>query len=414
MRNLNEDSTLGRLHWPLLLTLALIAGLGVWNLSSAARSDAPNLWMTQLTWMTLGSLVVMLSLVFDYRLLRTMAWPFYVFTLILLILVPLKGRVIMGAQRWLELGPVRVQPSEFAKLAVVLVLARFFDDTPAEERTVRTVPFFSAIWGWIRATWKAFMARLEGALAPPPARRPRPVARRVTGYQLLDLWLPFLLLFIPAGLIIKQPDLGTGLVTTAVGGTVILFAGLTGGTLAFLSVSGLISSVLAWNFMLKPYQKSRVLNFLDPTGDVLGAGYHAMQSLIAVGSGGMHGKGWGNGTQNQLLFLPEQHTDFVFPVFAEEHGFIGAVTVVCLYLFLVLCALDIAARARDRFGAFLACGAAALFFWHTFINIGMVLGMLPVVGVPLLLFSYGGSNAVLSFLAIGVLLNVSLRRGQRT
>lgn len=413
MRSLNEESTLGRVHWPLLATLLAIAGLGVWNLASAAQSDSPKLWMVQLAWILLGGLAVAISLLFDYRLLRTLAWPIYLLTVVMLILVPLKGRVIMGAQRWLELGPIRLQPSEFAKLAVVLVLARFFDDHPPEERVKRSVPFFGALWGWIRRMWQAWMARMEGALAPPPARRPRAVARRLTGYQLLDLWFPFLLLAIPAGLIMKQPDLGTALVTAAVGGSVIIFAGLTGGTLSFLLVSGIASTGLAWNFLLKPYQKSRVINFLDPASDVLGAGYHAMQSLIAVGSGGMRGKGWGNGTQNQLLFLPEQHTDFVFPVFAEEQGFVGAVVVVFLYLFLVLCALDIAARARDRFGAFIACGAAALFFWHAFINIGMVLGMLPIVGVPLLLFSYGGSNAVLSLLAVGVLLNVSLRRGQR-
>lgn len=137
-----------------------------------------------------------------------------------------------------------------------------------------------------------------------------------------------------------------------------------------------------------------------------------MQSLIAVGSGKTWGKGWGNGTQNTLSFLPEQHTDFAFPVFAEEHGFVGAMAVVGLFLFLVLCALDVASNARDRFGAFLAFGIAALFFWHAFINIGMVIGLLPVVGVPLLLFSYGGSSAVLTLLGIGVLLNISLRRTQ--
>src|SRR5262249_14518517 len=161
-------------------------------------------------------------------------------------------------------------------------------------------------------------------------------------------------------------------------------------------------SVLAWRFVMKQYQKDRIEMFLDPSKDALHKGYHAIQSIIAVGSGQMNGKGWGNGTQNQLAFLPEQHTDFAFPVWAEEHGFVGSVIVVGLFLMLVLLALDVAANARDRFGAFLAFGAAALFFWHAFINIAMVTGVLPVVGVPLLLVSYGGSSAVLTLLCVGV------------
>lgn len=413
MAMLAEEGKLGRLHWPLVICASLIAGLGVWNLASASRPDASSLWMVQLAWMGLGTVILAGTLLLDYRLLRALAWPVYIGTVVLLILVPIKGRVIMGAQRWLELGPIRVQPSEFAKLAVMLVLARFFDDNPPEERVVRTLSLPVRLLGWFRGRWAVLAARWRGALAVTPARLPAPVPRRLTGYRLVDLWFPFILLFLPVGLIVKQPDLGTGLVTTAVGGTMILFAGLTGGTLAFLSVSGVATAVLAWNHALKPYQKARVMNFLDPMGDALGSGYHALQSLIAVGSGQMWGKGWSNGTQNQLLFLPEQHTDFVFPVIAEEHGFVGATVVVALYLLLVLFALEIAAKARDRFGAFLACGAAALFFWHAFINIGMVIGMLPVVGVPLLLMSYGGSSAVLTLTAIGVLLNVSLRRGSR-
>jgi rod shape determining protein RodA len=173
---------------------------------------------------------------------------------------------------------------------------------------------------------------------------------------------------------------------------------------------GAAAAVFAWSRFLKEYQRQRLLTFLNPEAYAKGAGYHAIQSVIAVGSGQWGGKGWGEGTQNQLAFLPEQHTDFIFSVWAEEHGFLGGVVLIALYAFLVLAALDVAANARDKFGSFLSLGVAALFFWHAFINIGMVTGLLPVVGVPLPLFSYGGSSVVADMLGIGILLNVSLRR----
>jgi len=404
-----QERKIGRVHWPLVLCTAAIASLGVWNLASAGRAEAQELWLAQLRAFGVGTVLVAVSMFFDYRLLRSLAWPMYVATLAMLVAVPFRGRVVMGAQRWLEFGPLRLQPSEFAKLAVILVLARFFDDHPAEARTVKRISPLARVTGFVERRWAEFQARRRRALAVAPRRRAE-VQRRVTGYRLVDLWAPFLLLLVPVVIVVKQPDLGTGLVTMAIGGSLILFAGLTTEALAVLAAGGAAAAVGAWFVALKPYQKARLTTFLDPAGDALGKGYHSIQSLIAVGSGQAWGKGWGNGTQNQLAFLPEQHTDFVFPVWAEEHGFAGAVIVAVLYLVLVLLALGIAAGARDRFGAFLSFGAAALFFWHAFINIGMVIGVLPVVGVPLLLFSYGGSSAVLTLLAIGVLLNVSLRR----
>lgn len=404
-----EEGRLSRLHWPLVLCTSIIGGLGVWNLASAGRGVPGNVWSAQLTWLVLGTVLIALSLLVDYRVLRSLAWPVFIFTVVLLVLVPIKGRVIMGAQRWLEFGPVRIQPSEFAKLTVILVLARYFGDNPPSERIVRKKKTGTVVVGFFRRSWASVVARYNRSLAVQPVRQASITARE-TGYRLKELAIPALLLFVPAGLIIKQPDLGTGLVTLAVGGSMILFGGVTTRTFVFLTTTGAGAAVLTWFYGLKPYQRSRVTTFLDPFGDAQGKGYHSIQSLIAVGSGQTWGKGWGNGTQNQLSFLPEQHTDFAFPVFAEEQGFAGAAVIVLLYLFLVFCALDIASKARDRFGAFLAFGAAALFFWHTFVNIGMVLGMLPVVGVPLLLMSYGGSSALLTMLAIGVLLNISLRR----
>lgn len=404
-----DEAKIGKLHWPLILTVVAIAAMGVWNLASASRTESSPLWLAQLTWLALGSLIAAVSLFFDYRILRGMAWPIYLTTVVMLVLVATQGRVIMGAQRWLELGPLRVQPSEFAKLTVILMMARYFGDVPPQERVVSGVGPFERLTQGIGRFFESMAAKRRGQLSA-PQRMAKNKSRRVVGYTMGELWWPFLVIGVPILIVIKQPDLGTGLVTASVAGAMLLFAGLTMRTFSFLAVSGLATAVLAWLFALKPYQRDRVLTFLDPAGDAQGKGYHAMQSLIAVGSGRMWGKGWGNGTQNQLSFLPEQHTDFAFPVYAEEHGFVGAVIAVVLFLFLVLCALDVAGNARDRFGAFLAFGIAALFFWHAFINIGMVLGLLPVVGVPLLLFSYGGSSAVLTLASIGVLLNISLRR----
>ncbi len=405
-----SEARLGKVHWGLIAVVVAIIGLGIWNLASASRAESTDLWVRQLRALAVGTIVVVGFMLVDYRVLRQVAWPMYLLTLGMLILVPLHGKVKMGAQRWLDFGPLTIQPSEFAKFSVMLMLARHFDDKPAEARIVPQAGLIANLMATLQQRWGAVMAWWRGRLAPPPRKMTTTATKRVTGYRLVDLIVPFLYLFIPVILVIKQPDLGTGLVTVAIGGSMILFAGLTGGAMASLTVSGVAISIAAWMFALKPYQKARVTTFLSPEADAQGKGYHAMQSLIAVGSGQMWGKGWGNGTQNQLAFLPEQHTDFAFPVWAEEHGFIGAMVVVALYLMLVLIALDIASTARDRFGAFLAFGAAALFFWHAFINIGMVTGVLPVVGVPLLLMSYGGSSAVLTLLAIGVLLNVRQRR----
>ena len=305
-----------------------------------------------------------------------------------------------------------LQPSEFAKISVVLMLARFFSDHPVDDRIVRRPGTFTRIRDWFRQQGVTIGAWYRNALVvPPPPMRPTK-STRVSGYSLSELWWPALILFVPVIIVIKQPDLGTGLVTLAIGGSVILFAGLTSGTLATLFTAGVTAVFLGWKYALKPYQRDRVEMFLDPEKDAMHKGYHAIQSLIAVGSGRTWGKGWGNGTQNQLSFLPEQHTDFAFPVWAEEHGFVGSVVLIGLFMLLVMVALDIAAHARDRFGAYLAFGAAALFFWHAFINIAMVIGLLPVVGVPLILVSYGGSSAVLTMLTIGVLMNVSMRRSQ--
>src|SRR5256885_1736465 len=200
------------------------------------------------------------------------------------------------------------------------------------------------------------------------------------------------------------------LVTFFIAMTMVMFAKVKWRDLILMLASGVGVSVLAWHKFLKDYQKQRVLTFLNPEAYAKGAGYHSIQSVIAVGSGQWSGKGWGEGTQSLLSFLPEQHTDFIFSVWAEEHGFLGGLLLISLYGFLVLAAIDVASNARDKFCSFLSLGIAALFFWHAFINIGMVSGALPVVGVPLPLFSYGGSSVLADMLGVGILLNVSMRR----
>jgi len=357
--------TLATFDWPALLLTLAIAGLGVWNLVSASRTGHGNIWMSQLVWLGVG-LVCILALAFwDYRHLMALAYPIYGAVLLALVAVLVKGKVVLGARRWLDFGPLRLQPSELAKLAVILVLARYFHDRLAQRG----------------------------------------------GYRMRDLLIPFALILAPVALVMKQPDLGTALIIAAVGLTVCVFARIRIVVLLSLILIGASGSVVAWSHFLKGYQKRRVETFLNPDGDALGAGYHANQSMIAVGSGQLGGKGFGQGTQTQLSFLPEQHTDFIFSVWAEEHGFVMCALLIVLYFALVIWTLAVAGRARERFGTFCAVGVAALFAWHVFINIGMVSGLLPVVGVTLPLMSYGGSSLLTVLLAVGLLLNIDMRRG---
>ena len=362
----NNENKLDNLHWPLVLSTTIICGLGIWNLMSASRNAVSPLWWQQGRAMLLGAGAITAFLFVDYRWLQTLAWPGYALSVGLLFSVVVAGKKVLGARRWLQLGPVQLQPSEFLKIGVIVILARWFtqDETGAQKGH----------------------------------------------YGLRDLLVPFLIVLFPVGLVMKQPDLGTALVTLFIAMTMILFAKVRLRDLFLLTIAAVGISVLAWNKFLKQYQKDRIFTFLNPQAYAKTQGYHAIQSVIAVGSGQLSGKGWGEGTQNQLRFLPEQHTDFIFSVWAEEHGFLMSILLVGLYAFVVLVALDIAANARDKFGSFLCIGVAGLFFWHAFINIGMVTGVLPVVGVPLPLFSYGGSSVIVDLLGVGVLLNVSLRR----
>ena len=353
-----------RFPWPLAGVVLAIGALGIWNLASASRSAHSPVWLAQAAWMGLGVLVALGVTLFDYRSYRRLAWVAYGLVLALLGAVFVVGRTVMGARRWLGVGSVNLQPSELAKLAVIMVLAAWFE-------------------------WDS-------------ERRKEPLG-------LVGLAVPLAITFVPAALILKQPDLGTALVVVVIGCTMILFARVRWRTVALLLGVAALGATLAYPH-LKPYQKRRVETFLNPEGDALGAGYHALQSKIAVGSGQAFGKGWGQGTQSYLSFLPEQHTDFIFSVWAEERGFLGCLVLLLLYFSLVAIAVDIAGNARDRFGHFLAVGVTAMLFWQTVINIGMVTGILPVVGVTLPLMSYGGSSVLVIFTGVGLLANVGMRR----
>jgi rod shape determining protein RodA len=361
-----RQRSIARFPWHVAFLVLAISAIGLWNLASASKSSHLDIWITQGTWMGAGLVLAIAVLLLDYRILRQGAWILYAAVIVLLVFVLWKGRVIMGARRWISLGPVGFQPSEVAKIAVILVLARWFSSERESD----------------------------------PRKGPRGLA---------GIAIPGLLVLVPALLVQKQPDLGTALIIVAVGATMILFAGVRWKTLVVLGTAMVLAGAVAWPH-LKPYQRKRVETFLDPEGDVLGAGYHATQSMIAVGSGQGFGKGWGQGTQTLLSFLPEQHTDFIFSVWAEEHGFAGALLLLALYFALVGSGVTIAMNARDRFGQFVAVGATSLVFWHAFVNMGMVTGVLPVVGVTLPLMSYGGTSVLIVFLAMAMLANVGTKR----
>lgn len=227
---------------------------------------------------------------------------------------------------------------------------------------------------------------------------------------LREMFVPLLILGIPFVFVVEQPDLGTAMMLAAIGGSMLIFAKIRKLILATIVLLGIIALPIAWKFVLHDYQKNRVLTFLSPTSDPRGTGYNSIQSKIAVGSGRFFGKGFMKGTQSQLEFLPERHTDFIYSVLSEEHGFVGSVTVIGLFCFLFLTGIRIATNARDKFGALLTVGVLCYIFWHMFVNIGMVIGLLPIVGVPLPLLSYGGSSMLTTMAGLGIVSSVAYRR----
>jgi rod shape determining protein RodA len=351
--------------WTLFGITLLIASIGILNLYSATSGGGvlgTPLYLKQIFWLLIGLAFMIIVAFVEYRFYLDFSYIVYAISLVLLLVVLGYGIITSGAQRWVRIGFLSFQPSEFVKISFILALAKFFQRTPHRE-----------------------------------------------GYSLKNLFFPFLLLFLPVVLILKQPDLGTAIILCLVFFSILFFIKVRWSSLLILVLAGGSIVPILWHF-LKEYQKRRIITFLNPNLDPLGAGYHLIQSKIAVGSGGIIGKGFMSGTQSKLGFLPEQQTDFIFSALGEEWGLIGTILVVGLYLTLILWGLHIAVESKDRFGAILAFGVVAMLFWHTFINIGMVLGMLPVVGIPLPLLSYGGSFLISTLVGIGILLNVSMRR----
>ena len=357
---------LKNIDWLLIFLALSVVSLGIVNLYSAGWNQTANLptplYVKQIYWLLIGLSLMFFMTTFDYRRLERLAYPLYWVSILLLVAVMLAGKMVAGSKRWLILGPLTFQPSELVKVTIILALATHF------YRQERFAPL----------TWR-------------------------------QLVFPTLLLLLPFGLVVKQPDLGSALLIAAVASTLILFVGIRWHILVTLLLTFLAASPILWYF-LKDYQKQRIFTFLNPEQDPLGSGYHIIQSKIAVGSGLFWGKGFLKGTQSQLNFLPEQHTDFVFSVFAEEWGFVGSLALVALFLGLILWGLHIARSCRERFGNLLAVGITAMIFWQIFINISMVTGLLPVVGIPLPFFSYGGSSLIANFLGLGLLLNIRMRQ----
>ena len=351
--------------WTLLALVLGICATGILNIYSAVFSVGETqipLYLKQIQWVLLGSFFMMVIFLIDYRVINEYAYVIYGFSVALLVTVYLYGYTTRGSQRWIYLGGFSFQPSELMKLTIILALARYFDDHKSNEP-----------------------------------------------YTLKELFLPFLIVIVPFLLILKQPDLGTALIIMLIFTSIIFFIGVNWKSIVIALAGGLMLIPLGWHF-LKDYQKDRLITFLNPDRDPLGAGYHIIQSMIAVGSGGILGKGFLKGSQTQLKFLPEQQTDFVFSVFAEEWGFIGAFILIIMFMSLILWGLKIALHSRDLLGTLIAFGITALISWEVFINIGMVLGILPVVGIPLPFLSYGGSAMIVLMTAIGLLMNVSVRR----
>ncbi len=352
--------------WMLLAILIVIGSLSVINLYSATYSirsvGGSQIYLKQMCWYGIGFLVLLLMTTFDYHALDRFAYPLFFASLILLAASLKMGKVAYGAQRWLSLGYFSVQPSEMVKVSLVIVLAKYFSE-------------------------------LE----------------RRDGYRLRDLVRPVILLAIPFVMIVLQPDLGTALMVLIASLSIMLFVNVNWRSILVFLSAGVLSAPFSW-LMLEQYQKKRIVTFLRPDLDPLGAGYHVTQSKITIGSGLLWGKGFLKGTQTRLNFLPQQHTDFSFSVFAEEWGFAGSLMLLLLYLFLILWCLNIARNSKDKFGTLIVVGIAALVFWHLAINVSMVTGLLPVVGIPLVLFSYGGSSVVSTMAGMGLVMNISMRR----
>ena len=356
---------------PLLLAIVAVATLGVVNLYSATsvyveagkRAALADIYVSQVYWFVVGGILAMLVAAIDYRHLERLAYFFYVGGIVMLGLVFVLGADIRGSSRWIQIGSFNFQPSEFIKILIILVVAKYLHDDPKTE--------------------------------------PR---------TLLDLAPAAGLVGLPVILVMAQPDLGTSLIYLLPAASLLAMSTGRGRRVAILVVAAGTAVPLAWKYVLRDYQKNRITSFLDPEHDKTGIGWHAFQSRTAIGNGKLSGEGFMQGTQNQFGFVPDQYSDFPFAVFAEDWGILGSVVLLATYCFICIWAIHVASQSKDRFGAAVAVGVGAMFFWHTIFNVGMAVGILPVVGITLPLFSYGGSSVVTMLIGLGLLMSVSMRR----
>lgn len=352
--------------WGLFVVVCIIATIGVVNLYSATSSLAGvrgELYVQQIYWLALGSGVAVIVAAIDYKYYERYAYVGYIASIFALIAVFVLGKSIRGTHRWIQIGSFQFQPSDFVKITTAIAVAkRLSMDTHVEKWTIR------------------------------------------------DLFAPGALLALPVVLVLAQPDLGTAMIVALVSLGVLALAKIERRTLIILTLSSVVGGLLMWSFGLKAYQKERLTSFMDSDKHKLDSAYQAVQSVIAIGSGSVFGQGFMKGTQNQRHFIPDPFTDFPLAVWAQEWGLVGSLFLLACYLFLILWALNIASTAKDRFGSAVAVACASLFFWHVIFNVGMVCKILPVVGVTLPMFSYGGSSVLTMMIAVGLLMNVSMRR----
>jgi rod shape determining protein RodA len=358
----NKTSWLEKIHIDgfLLISLCSLMFVGLLTIYSSGGQDM-DLIQRQIIRLAVGLGIMAALAQLPIMAYRRLAIYFYIVGVLMLVGVLLFGVIGKGAQRWLDLGFFRFQPSEIMKLAMPMMIAWY-------------------------------------------------LSRHSIPARLKDIFVGFILVFIPTILIAKQPDLGTSLLVASSGIFVLFLAGMTWRLMSFIAALGGMFAPIMWFFLMKEYQKQRVITFLDPESDPWGTGYHIIQSKIAIGSGGVDGKGWLQGTQSQLEFLPERHTDFIFSVYSEEFGLVGVLGLLVMYLCIILRGLYIANKAQDNFSKLLAGSITLTFFVYVFVNMGMVSGLLPVVGVPLPLISYGGTSMVTLMAGFGILMAISTQK----
>ncbi|MEA3389394.1 MULTISPECIES: rod shape-determining protein RodA [Marinicauda] len=351
-------------NWAFVLLVVLIGSIGVGMLYSVAAGSWTPWAITHAVRFGLGFAVMLAVVLFPPRFWMGVAYPMYLAALVLLIGVELMGAIVMGAQRWIDIGPIRMQPSEVMKIALVLALARYYHDLPQEK-----------------------VSSLGGLLVPAA------------------------MIGLPTVLILKQPDLGTALLVAATGGVIVYMAGLSWRIIAGGAVAVAVGVPLAIRYGLEEYQRQRITTFLDPEADPLGAGYNIIQSKIALGSGGFTGKGFMQGTQSQLNYLPEHQTDFIFTTLGEEWGFVGGIFVIGLYGLLLANCIAIAMSCKSVFLRLVVMGITTTLALYVFINVAMVMGLVPVVGVPLPMISYGGTVMLTVLFGLGLILCAHVHRG---